>query len=183
MNSPEEMPTPAATTPGPTMRQRLRGGSGRSRTSGAGKLRAVGYQTILNPSWMSRGRLFWLVTLPKLALVGSVFGVVEDDDVERVQELDVELRRGRGRRIGTCLTIEMSHSFRNGLRSAVDARREVADVAREPDARVGALLDRVVHAVGLHRGVVEVEAADVEHRHRRRCRCSSPSARSRSPSK
>ena len=29
---------------------------------------------------------------------------------------------------------------------------------------IGALLDRVVDAVGLHRGVVEVEAADVEHR-------------------
>ena len=41
---------------------------------------------------MSRGRLFWLVTLPKSALVGSVFGVVEDHVVERVQELDVELR-------------------------------------------------------------------------------------------
>ena len=34
MNSPDERPTPAATTPGPTMRQRLVGGSGRSRTTG-----------------------------------------------------------------------------------------------------------------------------------------------------
>ena len=48
---------------------------------------------------------------------------------------------------------------------AVDARREVAQVVGQADALVGALLDRIVHAVGLHRGVVEVEAADVEHRH------------------
>src|SRR5262245_30044458 len=33
MNSPDESPTPAATTPGPTIRQRSDGGSGRSRTT------------------------------------------------------------------------------------------------------------------------------------------------------
>jgi hypothetical protein len=32
MNSPDERPTPAATTPGPTMRQSCRGDSGSSRT-------------------------------------------------------------------------------------------------------------------------------------------------------
>jgi hypothetical protein len=37
MNSPDEIPTPAATMPGPTIFQRLRGGSGRSRTSGGGR--------------------------------------------------------------------------------------------------------------------------------------------------
>src|SRR5688500_16007195 len=34
MNSPDDKPTPAPTMPGPTMRQRLRGASGRSRTTG-----------------------------------------------------------------------------------------------------------------------------------------------------
>jgi hypothetical protein len=37
MNSPEASPTPAPTMPGPTMRQVFVGGSGRSRTCGAGK--------------------------------------------------------------------------------------------------------------------------------------------------
>src|ERR671918_369011 len=39
MNSPEAMPTPAATTPGPTIRQVDRGGRGKSRSSGAGRCR------------------------------------------------------------------------------------------------------------------------------------------------
>ena len=39
MNSPEARPTPAATTPGPMIRHVERGGSGRSRCSGAGRCR------------------------------------------------------------------------------------------------------------------------------------------------
>ncbi len=51
-------------------------------------------------------------------------------------------------------------------------RREVADVVAELNARVRALLRRVVHAVGLHGRVVEVEARrrPTPARRGRRCR-------------
>src|SRR4029453_14793573 len=46
MNSPDERPTPAATTPGPTMRQRFEGGSGRSRTTVITGARGKLYQKV-----------------------------------------------------------------------------------------------------------------------------------------
>ena len=65
---------------------------------------------------MSRGRLFWLVTLPKFG-VGriGVRVVVEDHHVERVEELDVELAADASadRHL---LDDRDVHSFRNGLR-------------------------------------------------------------------
>src|SRR6476659_7706528 len=63
--------------------------------------------------------------------------LLHDRDVPQVQALTAEARYPRG---------------------------EVPDVVRQPDARVGALLRRIVDSVSLDRGVVEVEAADVEHR-------------------
>ena len=111
---------------------------------------------------MSRGRLVWLVTLPKSALVGSVFGFVNTARLKALRSSILNCPRTRPVG-GTCLTIEISHRFRYGLRGRRPSR-EVAHVVRQADPRVGALLDRIVHAVGLDCGVVEVEAADVEHR-------------------
>ena len=112
---------------------------------------------------MSRGRLFWLVTLPKSAAVGSVPGLLKTGwlnafrnstlNCARTPSVDRHLLHDRDVPQVQPLAAQARYP-----------RREVPDVVRQPDARVGALLRRIVDAVGLDRGVVEVEAADVEHR-------------------
>ena len=129
----------------------------------AGHRRRFAQNTIFIASWMSRGRFVWLVTLPKSALVGSVFGFAY---TARLKALSSSIWNCAADAVAQADLLDDRDVPQVQLRAAqaVGLRREVAHVVRQPDARVGALLDRIVHAVGLNRGVVEVEAADVEHR-------------------
>src|SRR5690349_9289343 len=82
--------------------------------------------------------------------------VVEDDDVERRAHPSAQRHLLDDRDVP---------QLEERAAEALHPRREVAQVVDQADALIGALLYRVVHAVGLHRGVVEVEPADIEHRH------------------
>src|SRR4029079_5549469 len=65
--------------------------------------------------------------------------VVEDDDVEGVEELDVELRAHPSAQ-RHLLDDRDVPQFQERAAQAVHARREVAQVVDQADARVGALL-------------------------------------------
>src|SRR5262249_12842256 len=71
--------------------------------------------TIFAASWTSRGRLFWLVTFPKFAFVGSVFASLKTTPLVALRISTLNCARTFPL-IGTCLTIDRSHRFRNGLR-------------------------------------------------------------------
>src|SRR5258708_35056989 len=89
--------------------------------------------------------------------------VVEHHAIERVEELDVELRAPASAD-GHLLDDRDVPQVEERAPDAVDPGREVAHVVREANPCVGALLDGIVHAVGLYQGVVEIEPADVEYR-------------------
>src|SRR5262249_17685481 len=71
--------------------------------------------TIFAASWTSRGRLFWLVTFPKFAFVGSVFASLNTTAFVAFRISTLNCARTLPV-IGTCLTIDRSHRLRNGLR-------------------------------------------------------------------
>ena len=101
--------------------------------------------------------------LAELALVGRC-RVIEIRLVERVEELDVELRAdvaGEAHLLDQRDVPRLEHRTPN----SIDARREVPDVAPEPDPLIVALFGEIVDPVGLHRRVVEVEPAGIEHGH------------------
>src|SRR5262245_60062027 len=91
-------------------------GAGHQRDTPAEIERRRRQNTTFIASWISRGRLVWLVTLPKSALVGSVFGFAYTARLKALSSSIWNCPRTRSlKRI--CLMIEMSHRFSFGLRS------------------------------------------------------------------
>src|SRR3954467_250277 len=101
---------------------------------------------------------------PKVYVRRISVRVVEVRLIERVQDLDIELRAHVGSD-PDLLDERNVPRLEDRATNAVDTRGEVADVARQPDSLIVSLFGEVVHAVGLNRGIVEVEAAGVEYRH------------------
>src|SRR4051812_1481960 len=101
---------------------------------------------------------------PKVYVRRISVRVVEVRLIECVEDLDIELRAHVGSD-PDLLDERNVPRLEDRATNAVDTRGEVADVARQPDSLIVSLFGEAVHAVGLNRGIVEVEAAGVEYRH------------------
>src|SRR5262249_43664236 len=102
--------------------------------------------------------------LPEIGASRIGIRVRVDDAVERVEELDVRLHAHASAGAHLLHQRDVPQVVEPWTAQPLDPRREIADVVRQLNARVVALLGGIVHAVGLHGRVVEVEAVDVPDR-------------------